>query len=55
MSFTICSAGEIVILAILLGILYGIHANDSVESNTKALSVAVAFSGACWREPLFRS
>lgn len=47
-SFTICSIGELVLLAIMVGILKGIHSSDSVEQNTKALSITVAFSGAAW-------
>ncbi|KAK7437012.1 hypothetical protein VKT23_006702 [Stygiomarasmius scandens] len=48
MSFTICSAGEIVILAIMVGILKGLHSDDSTENNTKAFSVLIAFSGGVW-------
>ncbi|KAM0788003.1 hypothetical protein ACM66B_006203 [Microbotryomycetes sp. NB124-2] len=47
-AFTVCSVGEIVVIAVLIGILFGVHANDSVESNTKALSTVIAYSGAVW-------
>ncbi|KAG5647014.1 hypothetical protein DXG03_001739 [Asterophora parasitica] len=48
MSFTICSLGEVVILAIMIGILKGIGSDESTENNTKAFSVLIAFSGAVW-------
>ncbi|KAF8917270.1 autophagy-related protein 22-like protein [Mucidula mucida] len=48
MSFTICSAGEIVILAIMVGILKGVKSDESTENNTKAFSVLIAFSGGVW-------
>jgi hypothetical protein len=48
-SFAICSAGEIVILAIMVGILKRLKSNDSTENNTKAFSVIIAFSGGVWR------
>lgn len=48
MSFAICSAGEIVILAIMVGILKGLKSDESVENNTKAFSVLIAFAGGVW-------
>lgn len=48
-SFTIASAGEIVVLAIMVGILKALHSEESVQANTKAFSVLIAFSGAVWR------
>jgi hypothetical protein len=33
----------------MVGILKGIHAEDSTENNTKGFSVLIAFSGAVWR------
>ncbi|KAJ6561993.1 autophagy-related protein 22-like protein [Mycena capillaripes] len=48
MSFTICSLGEIVVLAIMVGILKGVKSGDSTENNTKAFSILIAFSGAVW-------
>ncbi|KAL4260910.1 Autophagy-related protein [Pleurotus pulmonarius] len=47
-SFAICSLGEIVILAIMVGILKGLKSDESVENNTKAFSVLIAFSGGVW-------
>lgn len=47
-SFTISSAGEIVILAIMVGILKAVKADESTENNTKAFSYIIAFSGGCW-------
>ncbi|KAJ7364434.1 autophagy-related protein 22-like protein [Mycena albidolilacea] len=48
MSFTICSLGEIVVLAIMVGILKGVKSDASTENNTKAFSILIAFSGAVW-------
>jgi len=47
-SFTVCSAGEIIILAIMIGILKGVKADESVEKNTRAFSILIAFAGAVW-------
>lgn len=49
-SFTVCSAGEIIILAVMVGIIKGLKADQSTENNTKAFSVLIAFSGAVWRK-----
>lgn len=49
-SFAVCSAGEIIILAIMVGILKGLKSDASTENNTKAFSVLIAFSGGVWRE-----
>lgn len=49
MSFTICSVGEVLILAVMVGILKGLHSDASTENNTKAFSVLIAFSGGVWR------
>ncbi len=48
MAFAICSLGELVILAVIQGMLVGIHADDTTESNTRALSAVVAFSAGAW-------
>ncbi|KAH8809474.1 autophagy-related protein 22-like protein [Flagelloscypha sp. PMI_526] len=48
MSFAICSAGEIIVLAIMVGILKGVKSDESVENNTKAFSILIAFSGGVW-------
>ena len=50
LSFTVCSVGEIVVLAIMVGILKAIHSDESTENNTKAFSVLIAFSGGVWRK-----
>jgi hypothetical protein len=47
-SFAICSAGEILILAVMVGILKGLKSDESTENNTKAFSVLIAFSGGVW-------
>ncbi|OCH88576.1 MFS general substrate transporter [Obba rivulosa] len=47
-SFAVCSAGEIVILVIMIGILKGLKSDASTENNTKAFSVLIAFSGGVW-------
>lgn len=43
-AFTAQSAGELIILAIIQGMLYGIHADRDEQSNTTALSAVVGFS-----------
>lgn len=44
-----CSGvGELPILAIGVGILYGIHANASVDNNNWGLSVVIAWASAAW-------
>lgn len=52
-SFAVCSAGEILILAVMVGIVKAMHAEDSTENNTKTFSVLTAFSGGVWRTCLF--
>lgn len=47
-SFTVCSAGEIVLLAVMVGMLKGLHAESSSEANTKAFSALIALSGGFW-------
>ncbi|KAF9526404.1 MFS general substrate transporter [Crepidotus variabilis] len=47
-SFAVCSAGEILVLAVMVGIIKGLHAEKNSENNTKAFSVLIAFSGAVW-------
>jgi hypothetical protein len=47
-SFAVSSAGEIVILAIMVGILKALKSDASVENNTKAFSVLIAFAGGVW-------
>ncbi|KAK4702256.1 hypothetical protein P7C70_g3970, partial [Phenoliferia sp. Uapishka_3] len=47
-AFTVCSCGELVVLAVLVGILFAVHSNASVENNTSALSIVSAYSGGVW-------
>lgn len=47
-AFAVCSFGELIVLAIMQGMLYGIHADRDTESNTQALSAVVAFSAGVW-------
>jgi len=47
-AFTVQSVFELVILAVLQGILVALGANDSTENNTKALSVACAYTAGVW-------
>ncbi|KAF7558552.1 hypothetical protein G7046_g5617 [Stylonectria norvegica] len=47
-SFYIQSVGEIFILVIIVGIMFGVKVNDSVANNNWGLSVLVAFATACW-------
>ncbi|KIR34151.1 hypothetical protein I352_03386 [Cryptococcus deuterogattii MMRL2647] len=46
-SFLVCSLGELVVLAILAGVLEGVI-NDDPDSNTKALSIVCAYSAGIW-------
>lgn len=46
--FTVCSVGELVVLAVMQGMLYAIHADRDEQSNTTALSAVVAFSAGVW-------
>ncbi|KAG8744144.1 hypothetical protein FRC10_010713 [Ceratobasidium sp. 414] len=47
-SFTICSAGEILLLAVMVGMLKGMHSDSGTEANTKAFSALIALSGGFW-------
>lgn len=47
-AFYVQSVGEVVILAIIVGIMFALHVNDGVEQNNWGLSVLVAFATACW-------
>ncbi|KAH0579500.1 hypothetical protein H2248_002357 [Termitomyces sp. 'cryptogamus'] len=47
-SFTVCSVGEVIILAVMVGILKLLKSDESTENNTKAFSVLIAFSGGVW-------
>lgn len=47
-SFYIQSVGEVVILAIIVGIMFGVKVDDSAENNNWGLSVLIAFATAVW-------
>lgn len=49
-SFFVCSMGELVVLAILCGILFAVVKNDDPESNTRSLSIVCAYSAGVWSE-----
>lgn len=46
--FYIQSVGEIVILAIIVGIMFALHVDRSEKDNNWGLSVLIAFATACW-------
>ncbi|KAI1339973.1 autophagy-related protein 22-like protein [Xylariaceae sp. FL0016] len=47
-AFYIQSVGEVVILAVIVGILFAVHANDSTAQNNWGNSVLIAFATAVW-------
>ncbi|KAJ8503031.1 hypothetical protein ONZ45_g11211 [Pleurotus djamor] len=47
-SFAVCSLGEVIILAVMVGILKALKSDESTANNTKAFSVLIAFSGGVW-------
>ena len=53
-SFAVASAGEVLILVVMVGILKGLKSDQSTENNTKAFSVLIAFAGGVWGESYFR-
>ena len=46
--FYIQSVGEVFILAIIVGIMFGLRVDDSTSNNNWGLSVLIAFATACW-------
>lgn len=48
MAFYIQSLGEIVILAVIVGIMFGLRVNDSEARNNEGLSVLIAFATGVW-------
>lgn len=48
MAFYIQSIFEIVILAVIVGIMFGLHVNRSVANNNWGLSVLIAFASGVW-------
>jgi len=47
-SLVVNSVGEVIILGIMIGILKAVKSDVSVENNTKAFNVLLAFSGGIW-------
>lgn len=47
-AFYIQSLGEIVILAVIVGIMFGLRVNDSEARNNEGLSVLIAFATGVW-------
>lgn len=47
-AFYVCSCGEIVILAIIVGILFGLDVRASEANNNWGLSVLIAFGTGAW-------
>lgn len=48
MAFYVQSCGEIVILALIVGVLYGVNVRASQENNNWGLSVLIAFATGIW-------
>jgi len=48
MSLVVNSVGEVIILGIMIGILKAVKSDVSIENNTKAFRVLLAFSGGVW-------
>ena len=48
MAFYIQSLGEIVILAVIVGVMYGVNVDASVANNNYGLSVLIAFATGVW-------
>lgn len=48
MAFYIQSCGEIVILALVVGVLYGVHVTASQANNNYGLSALIAFATGVW-------
>ena len=48
MAFYIQSLGEIIILAVIVGVLFGVNVNASQANNNWGLSVLIAFATGVW-------
>lgn len=48
MAFYIQSVGELFVLAIIVGVMFGVRVNDSEANNTFGLSVLIAFASGVW-------
>ncbi|KAK3617124.1 hypothetical protein LTR56_025500 [Elasticomyces elasticus] len=47
-AFYVQSLGEIVILAVIVGVMFGVHVNRSTANNNWGLSVLIAFASGVW-------
>lgn len=47
-AFYVQSVGEVVILAVIVGVLFGVDVNRSAERNNYGLSVLIAFATGVW-------
>lgn len=47
-AFYVQSVGELFILAMIVGIMFGLHVNASTENNNWGLSVLIAFASGVW-------
>ncbi|PYH96007.1 putative autophagy protein [Aspergillus ellipticus CBS 707.79] len=47
-AFYIQSVGELFVLAIIVGIMFGLHVDDSEQNNNWGLSVLIAFASGVW-------
>ncbi len=48
MAFYVQTCGEIVILAVIVGVLYGVNVRASQDKNNWGLSVLIAFATGIW-------
>ncbi|BFZ60261.1 hypothetical protein YB2330_001296 [Saitoella coloradoensis] len=48
MSFYVCSCGELLVLAIVVGIMFACHANGTLAQNTRANAILLAFASSIW-------
>ena len=48
MAFYVQSCGEIIILAVIVGVLYGVNVRASQDNNNWGLSVLIAFATGTW-------
>jgi len=48
LAFIAQSAGEIIILAVLVGILFALNINEGVTNDDRGLSVLIAYATAVW-------
>ena len=48
MAFYVQSCGEVIILAVIVGVLYGVNVRASQDNNNWGLSVLIAFATGIW-------